>query len=92
MTLGSKISKEFPQYVKSELSISMNQFKLWFEQKCRCNICKSLVTPKVSPARITVIIIIIIIIVIIIIITLLDLCKSKYHTVKKSNKFYTNLI
>ena len=90
MTLGSKISKEFPQYVKSELSISMNQFKLWFGQKCRCNICKSLVTPKVSPARITVIIIIII--VIIIIITLLDLCKSKYHTVKKSNKFYTNLI
>ena len=88
MTLGSKISKEFPQYVKSELSISMNQFKLWFEQKCRCNICKSLVTPKVSPARITVIIIIIVII----IITLLDLCKSKYHTVKKSNKFYTNLI
>ena len=88
MTLGSKISKEFPQYVKSELSISMNQFKLWFEQKCRCNICKSLVTPKVSPARITVIIII----VIIIIITLLDLCKSKYHTIKKSNKFYTNLI
>ena len=88
MTLGSKISKEFPQYVKSELSISMNQFKLWFGQKCRCNICKSLVTPKVSPARITVIIII----AIIIIITLLDLCKSKYHTIKKSNKFYTNLI
>ena len=44
MTLGPKIWNALPENIKSETSYK--KFKeyidLWFEPKCRCNICKSL--------------------------------------------------
>ena len=42
MTLGPKIWNALPEKIKSETCKRFKEYiDLWFEPKCRCNICKS---------------------------------------------------